>query len=63
MSELEEKLLLVLVRAKDELAVIAMSDDVIERAFDFKSRLAYTAANVQSEKGNCKFARLTQNLI
>ena len=56
MSELEEELVLVVAGSKDELAVIASSDDVIKAALDFKSWLAHSAASSnkpEEEIANC----------
>jgi len=53
MSELNEKLLIVVIGPEDELAVIAASDDVIEPALNFESRLAHRGASL---------ARLTVNM-
>jgi hypothetical protein len=40
-SELEQKLVVVIVGSKDELSVIASGDHVIEAALDFESRFAH----------------------
>lgn len=41
MRELNKELLIIVIRPEDELAVIAPSDDVIEPALNFESRLAH----------------------
>lgn len=46
LGELEEELAVVVVRAEDELAIVATGDDVIEAALDFESRLAHSGASL-----------------
>jgi hypothetical protein len=45
-AELEEEFAVVVVRSKDELAIVASCDDVVEPSLDFESRLAHRGSSL-----------------
>jgi hypothetical protein len=48
-GELKQEFAAVVVRSKDELAIVASSDYVVETALDFESRLAHSASSLRSQ--------------